>query len=67
MPLWQRMVVTLIAMVVTSLVVGYIWWEIFGFELPSYLAGVVGGLTAVPVWEFLKRVRPKTAGAAPPV
>jgi hypothetical protein len=48
-------------------VVGYIWWEIFGFELPSYLAGVVGGLTAVPVWEFLKRIRPKTVGATPHV
>lgn len=67
MPLWQRVIVTLIAMVVTSLVVGYIWWEIFGFELPSYLAGVVGGLTAVPVWEILKRIRQRTAGATPPV
>ena len=67
MPLWQRVIVTLIAMVVTSMVVGYIWWEIFGFELPSYLAGVVGGLTAVPVWEFLKWIRPRTAGATPPV
>lgn len=63
MPLWQRVLVTVIAMVVTSLVVGYVWWQIFGFQLPSYLAGVVGGLTAVPVWEFLKRVRPKSAGA----
>jgi hypothetical protein len=61
------MVVTLIAMGVASFVVGFIWREIFGFQLPSYLAGVVGGLTAVPVWEFLKRVRPKAAGAAPPV
>lgn len=67
MPLWQRLLVTLIAMVVASLVLGYIWQAIFGFQLPSYLAGVVGGLTAVPVWEFLKRVRPKTAGAAPPI
>jgi ABC-type iron transport system FetAB permease component len=67
MPLWQRLVVTLIAMVVASLVVGYIWWEIFGFELPSYLGGVVGGLTAVPVWEFLKRIRPKMVGATPRV
>ncbi|HEX6114703.1 MAG TPA: hypothetical protein VFZ10_20580 [Geminicoccaceae bacterium] len=67
MPLWQRLLVTLIAMVVASLVVGYVWWEIFGFQLPSYLAGVVGGLTAVPVWEFLKRFRPKAAGATPPV
>jgi hypothetical protein len=52
-------------MVVTSLMVGYIWWQIFGFELPSYLAGMVGGLTALPVWEFLKRIRPKTVGVTP--
>jgi ABC-type iron transport system FetAB permease component len=67
MLLWQRVIVTLIAMVVASLIVGYIWREIFGFELPSYLGGVVGGLTALPIWELLKRVRAKAAGAAPPV
>lgn len=67
MLIWQRLIVTLVAMVVTSLVVGYIWWQIFGFELPSYLAGLVGGLTAVPVWELLKRIRPKTVGATPHV
>jgi hypothetical protein len=66
MPLWQRMLITLIAMVVASLVVGLIWQAIFGFQLPSYLAGVVGGLTAVPVWEFLKRVGPRPEGAVPP-
>lgn len=67
MPLWQRLLVTVIAMVVASLVIGYIWQAIFGFQLPSYVAGVVGGLTAVPVWEFLKRIRPKTVRATPPV
>ena len=51
MPLWQRLLVTLIAMAAASLVVGLIWRALFGFELPSYLAGVIGGLTAVPVWE----------------
>jgi uncharacterized YccA/Bax inhibitor family protein len=66
MPLWQKMLVTLTAMVVASLVIGLIWQEVFGFQLPSYLAGVVGGLAAVPVWEFLKRVRPKPEGGAPP-
>lgn len=66
MPLWQRMLVTLIAMVVASLVIGLIWQEIFGFQLPSYLAGVIGGLAAVPVWEFLKRVGPRSEGAPPP-
>jgi hypothetical protein len=67
MLLWQRVIVTLIAMIVASVIVGYVWWQIFGFQLPSYLGGVVGGLSALPVWEFLKRVRRKTAGAIPPV
>ena len=67
MPLWQRVIMTVVAMVVVSLVAGYIWWQMFGFELPSYLAGMVGGLTALPVWEFLKRFRPKTVQATPPV
>ena len=58
---------TVVAMGVVSLVAGYIWWQMFGFELPSYLAGMVGGLTALPVWEFLKRFRPKTVQATPPV
>jgi hypothetical protein len=66
MPLWQRLLVTLVAMAAASLIVGLIWRALSGFELPSYLAGVVGGLTAVPVWEFLKRLRPKPPRAAPP-
>ena len=61
MPFWQRLLITLVAMVVASLVVGLIWRALFGFELPSYLGGVIGGLTAVPVWEFLKRIGPRTA------
>ncbi|MGH6901588.1 MAG: hypothetical protein ACREIR_02490 [Geminicoccaceae bacterium] len=66
MPLWQRLLVTLVAMAAASLVVGLIWRALLGFELPSYLAGVVGGLTAVPVWELLKRMAPKAPQAAPP-
>ena len=66
MPLWQRLLVTLIAMAAASLVVGLIWRALFGFELPSYLAGMIGGLTAVPVWEFLKRIGPRPAPTAPP-
>jgi glucose-6-phosphate-specific signal transduction histidine kinase len=65
MPFWQKMLLTLIAMVAASLIVGLLWRQWFSFELPSYLAGVVGGLTAVPVWEFLKRVRPRAPGPAP--
>ena len=59
MPLWQRLIVTIAAIVVASLVAGLIWHRIFGFGLPSYIGGVIGGLTAVPVWEFLKRFNPK--------
>jgi hypothetical protein len=66
MALWQRLLVTLIAMAAASFVVGLILRALFGFELPSYLAGVVGGLTAVPVWECLKRIAPRTATPPPP-
>ena len=59
MPLWQRLVLTIVAIVVTSFIVGLIWSGLFDFGLPSYVGGVIGGLTAVPVWEFLKRVGPK--------
>ena len=59
MPLWQRLLITLVAMVGASFIVGLIWSAIFTAEIPSYFSGLIGGLTAVPVWEFLKRVGPK--------
>lgn len=59
MPFWQRCLVTLVAMVIASFLAGYIWHSVFSFSLPSYVSGVIGGLTAVPLWEFLKRVPPK--------
>ena len=59
MPFWQRSLITLAAMLVVSFVIGFIWRSLFGFSLPDYASGVVGGLTAIPVWEFLKRVKPK--------
>ncbi|HSA82728.1 MAG TPA: hypothetical protein VLE23_18060 [Geminicoccaceae bacterium] len=61
MPFWQRLVITVVAMIAASFVVGLIWEALFGFAIPSYLSGIVGGLTALPVWEFLKRVGPKPA------
>jgi hypothetical protein len=59
MPFWQRLLITLIAMLAVSFVVGLIWQSILNFTLPSYAAGVIGGLTALPLWEFLKRVGQK--------
>jgi len=58
MPFWQRLAITLIAMLAASFLVGVFWRSTFNIPLPSYLAGVVGGLTTLPVWELLKRIKP---------
>jgi putative flippase GtrA len=65
MPFWQRLVITVVAMLGVSFLVGLIWSALLGFPLPSYLAGMIGGLTALPVWEFLRRIRPKPAKTQP--
>jgi hypothetical protein len=58
LPLWQRLVITVVAMLAASYIVGLIWQALFrGASLPSYAAGVVGGLAALVVWDFLKRIR----------
>lgn len=59
MPLWQRIVVTLVAIFVASWGVATLVESLLGLAVPSYVSGVVGGLAALPVWEFLKRVRPR--------
>jgi len=56
MPLWQRLLITLVMMLLTSFLAGLFWRWLFNADIPSYLSGMVGGVTAVPVWEFLKRV-----------
>ena len=56
MRLWQRLLITLVTMLVTSLVAGLLWRWLFNADIPSYLSGVVGGATAVPLWELLKRI-----------
>jgi len=58
LPFWQRLIVTVIAMLAASWIAGLIWHAIFSFPLPSYVGGVVGGLAALPLWDFLKRIRP---------
>jgi uncharacterized YccA/Bax inhibitor family protein len=62
MPLWQRLLATVIAMLVTSYLAGLLWHWAFNADMPGYLSGVIGGITAVPVWEFLKRIRPSALG-----
>jgi hypothetical protein len=65
MPFWQRLVITVVAMIGASFIVGLIWSALLGFPIPSYLAGMIGGLTALPVWEFLRRIGPKQAAGSP--
>ncbi len=60
MPFWRRLLATCAVVVVVSFILGYVFLRLFGVALPSYLSGVVGGLAALPVWEFLKRIKPKS-------
>ena len=61
MPFWQRFLVLLLAVLTVSFLFGMLWNYVVGFALPSYVSGVVGGLTAVPLWDLLKRIKPKQA------
>ena len=54
MPLWQRWLITFVTMLLASVVAGLLWRWLFNTDIPSYLSGVVGGVAAVPMWEFLK-------------
>lgn len=56
MHLWQRILITFIAMLVVSFLAGLASNAWLGFELPSYAAGVIGGMTSLPVWELLKQI-----------
>jgi len=59
MAFWQRFLITLVAMLIVSFIIGLLWHRLLDFSMPDYAAGVVGGFTALPLWEFLKRVKPK--------
>ena len=57
MPFWQRSLITVLAMIAVSVIIGFVWRSLFNFGLPEYISGIIGGLTAVPLWEFLKRIK----------
>ncbi len=59
MPFWQRLLVLLAAVMGVSFIAGLIWHAVFGFYLPSYVSGVVGGLSAVLIWDLLKKTKRK--------
>jgi len=56
MLLWQRLAVTVLAMLIMSFIVELVWRNVFDASIPSYLAGMVGGLTAIPIWELVRKV-----------
>ncbi|MBD9375645.1 hypothetical protein IB238_23850 [Rhizobium sp. ARZ01] len=58
LPLWPRLIITVITMLVASYVIGLGWQGVFGGSIPSYVAGVIGGLAALPIWDLLKRIGP---------
>jgi len=43
-------------MLLSSFVAGFLWHWLFNTDIPSYLSGAVGGLTAAPTWELLKQL-----------
>ncbi len=58
LPFWQRLLVTVGVMLLTSYLAGLLCQSVLGLPIPSYIAGAVGGLAALPTWDFLKRIRP---------
>ncbi|MBX9590290.1 MAG: hypothetical protein K2X43_13365 [Hyphomonadaceae bacterium] len=61
LPFWQRLLATVVTMLVASYLAGLAWQAVLNFPLPSYVAGLVGGVAALPVWDLLKRIRPSKA------
>ncbi len=59
MKLWQKLLITLVVMLIASFAAGRLWLLAFDFIIPSYLAGVSGGLAAIPVWELLRWLEKK--------
>jgi hypothetical protein len=46
-------VATIAAMLAASWIAGLLWDSVFSFPLPSFIAGMIGGLAALPCWELL--------------
>jgi hypothetical protein len=55
MNLWLRLCITAVVMLAMSFAAGQLWIRALHFQMPSYLAGVIGGVSALPIWELLKR------------
>lgn len=56
---WQRLLILVLAVLVVSFILDRLSEAFLGFVLPAYISGVIGGLTAVPLWALLKKTKPK--------
>jgi len=54
LPVWQCPIITIIAILAASYLVGLLWQWAFGLLIPSYIAGMIGGVAPLPIWEFIK-------------
>ncbi len=59
MVIWQRLLITFIVMLAASFVAQLLWQVAFQTDIPGYFAGMVGGLTAIPIWELLGQIKTK--------
>jgi hypothetical protein len=55
----KRLLITFLTLLAASYIAGLLWKNTFNSLIPSYLGGIIGGLTALPVWEMLKHVGAK--------
>lgn len=58
MPLRQRLLITVAVTLLTSFVAGLAWHWAFNTDVPAFLIGAIGGITAAAPWQFLKRSDP---------
>ena len=54
MKIWIKLAIIFVAVVLASIIAGYLWKSLFNASIPAFLSGLVGGLAALPTWEFLR-------------
>jgi hypothetical protein len=59
MPFWLRVILTVAAMLIASSIASRIWFWAVHSDIPGYLSGAIGGITAVLLWEVLRGWRRK--------
>ena len=59
MKLWQKITISSVAMLAASFAAGRSWLMALDFVISGYLAGVAGGITAIPVWELMRWIDTK--------